>query len=66
MTNVVEEFGINKSIVSRAKPHKEFRTTETNVRKVGGGRPKKLTAVNDRYIVLQVKKAQNQSASKIA
>lgn len=64
VTNVDEEFGINKSIVSRAR--KEFQTTETAVRKVGGGRPRKLTAVDDRYIVLQVKKAQNQSASNIA
>ena len=64
VTSVAEEFGINKSVVSRA--WKAFQTTGTAVQKVGGGRPRKTTAVDDRYIVLQAKRARNQSASAIA
>ena len=64
VTSVAEEFGINKSDVSHA--WKAFQTTGTAVRKVGGGRPRKTTAVDDRYIVLQAKRARNQSASAIA
>ncbi|XP_071032982.1 uncharacterized protein [Parasteatoda tepidariorum] len=54
VTNVTEEFGINKSVVSRA--WNAFKTTGTAVRKVGGGRPKKTTPRDDRYIVLQAEK----------
>ncbi|GFU53485.1 uncharacterized protein TNCV_3169191 [Trichonephila clavipes] len=43
VNSVVAEFGINKSVVSRA--WKAFQITGTAVRKVGGGRPKTTTAV---------------------
>ncbi|GFS83303.1 uncharacterized protein TNCV_600431 [Trichonephila clavipes] len=49
VTSVAAEFGINKSVVSRA--WKAFQTTGTAVRKVGGGRPM-TTAGDDRYIIL--------------
>ena len=39
VTSVADEFGINKSVVSRA--WKAFQTTGTAVRKVGGGRSRK-------------------------
>ncbi|GFV50779.1 uncharacterized protein TNCV_2214401 [Trichonephila clavipes] len=55
VTSVAAEFGINKSVVSRA--WKAFQTTGTAVRKVGGGRPRTTTAGDDRYIILQAKKA---------
>jgi transposase len=61
--SVATEFGINKSVVSRA--WKAFQTTGTAVRKVGGGRPRTTTAGDDRYIVLQVKRGRQQSASTI-
>lgn len=64
LSSIAEEFGIAKSVVSRA--WKAFQTTGTAVRKVGGGRPRKTTAVDDRYIVLQAKRARSQSASAIA
>ncbi|GFS47142.1 transposable element Tcb2 transposase [Trichonephila clavipes] len=64
VTSVAAEFGINKSVVSRA--WKAFQTTGSAVRKVGGGRPRTTTAVDDRYIILQVKKGRRQSASVIA
>ncbi|GFY17935.1 transposable element Tcb2 transposase [Trichonephila clavipes] len=64
VTSVAAEFGINKSVVSCAK--KAFQTTDTAVRKVGGGRPRTTTARDDRYIFLQVKRGQRQSASVIA
>ncbi|GFW89082.1 uncharacterized protein TNCV_2685161 [Trichonephila clavipes] len=54
VTSVAAEFGINKSVVSRAS--KAFQTTGTAVRKVGGGRPRMTTAGNDRYIILQAKR----------
>ncbi|GFU95326.1 uncharacterized protein TNCV_4309251 [Trichonephila clavipes] len=50
VTSVAAEFGINKSVVSRA--WKAFQITVTAVRKAGGGRPKTTTAGNDRYIIL--------------
>ncbi|GFW53657.1 transposable element Tcb2 transposase [Trichonephila clavipes] len=53
-----------KVFVSRA--WKAFQTTGTAVRKVGGGRPRTTTAGNDRYIILQVKRGRQQSASVIA
>ena len=64
LSSIVEEFAIAKSVVSRA--WKALQTTGTAVRKVGGGRPKKTAAVDDRYIVLQAKRARSQSASAIA
>ncbi|GFW28156.1 transposable element Tcb2 transposase [Trichonephila clavipes] len=64
VTSVAAEFGINKSVVSRA--WKAFQTTGTAVRKVGGGRPRTTTAGDDRYIILQAKRGQQQSANAIA
>ncbi|GFX62393.1 transposable element Tcb2 transposase [Trichonephila clavipes] len=52
VTSVAAEFGINKSVVSRA--WKAFQTTGTAVRKVGSGRTGTTTAGDDRYIILQV------------
>ncbi|GFT30373.1 transposable element Tcb2 transposase [Trichonephila clavipes] len=63
-TSVPAEFGINKSVISRA--WKAFQTTGTAVRKVGGGRPRTTTAGDDRYIILQAKRSRRQSASVIA
>ncbi|GFV37075.1 transposable element Tcb2 transposase [Trichonephila clavipes] len=54
VTSVAVEFGINKRVISRA--WKAFQTTGTAVRKVGGGRPRKTTAGDDRYIILQAKR----------
>ncbi|GFW73157.1 transposable element Tcb2 transposase [Trichonephila clavipes] len=54
VTSVAAEFGINKSVVSRAL--KAFQTTGTAVRKVGGGRSRTTTAVDDRYIILQAER----------
>ncbi|GFW88534.1 transposable element Tcb2 transposase [Trichonephila clavipes] len=64
VTHVAAEFGINKSVVSRA--WKAFQTTGTAVRKVGGGRPRTTTAGDDRYIILQAKRGRRQSASIIS
>ncbi|GFS90463.1 transposable element Tcb2 transposase [Trichonephila clavipes] len=64
VTSVVAEFGINKSVVSRA--WKAFQTAGTAVRKIGGGRPRTTTAGDERYIFLQAKRGQRQSASVIA
>ncbi|GFU34360.1 transposable element Tcb2 transposase [Trichonephila clavipes] len=64
VTSVAAEFGINKSCVSRT--WKAFQTTGTAVRKVGGSRPRMTTAGDDRYIILQAKRDQRQSASVIA
>ncbi|GFX46767.1 transposable element Tcb2 transposase [Trichonephila clavipes] len=64
VTSVAAEFGINKSVVSRA--WKAFQTTGTAVRKVGGGRPRTTTAGDDRYIILQAKRGRRHSASVIA
>ncbi|GFX19589.1 transposable element Tcb2 transposase [Trichonephila clavipes] len=64
VTSVAAEFGITKSVVSRA--WKAFQTTDTAVRKVGGGRLRTKTAGDDRYIILQVKRGRRQSASVIA
>ncbi|GFW05855.1 uncharacterized protein TNCV_603271 [Trichonephila clavipes] len=62
VTSVAAEFGINKSVFSRA--WKAFQTTGTAVRKVGGGRPRMTTAGDDRYIILQVKRGRrSQQAS---
>ncbi|GFV51372.1 transposable element Tcb2 transposase [Trichonephila clavipes] len=63
ITSVAAEFGINKSVVSRA--WKAFQTKGTDLRKVGGGRPKTTTAGNDRYIILQAKRGRRQLASVI-
>ncbi|GFX52137.1 transposable element Tc1 transposase [Trichonephila clavipes] len=64
VTSVAAEFGINKSVLSRA--WKLFQTTGTAVRKVGGGRPRTTTAGDDRYIILQAKRGRRQSTSVIA
>ncbi|GFX63591.1 transposable element Tcb2 transposase [Trichonephila clavipes] len=58
------QFGINKSVVSRA--WKAFQTIGSAVRKVGGGRPRTTTAGDDQYIILQAKTGRRQSASDIA
>ncbi|GFS70843.1 uncharacterized protein TNCV_2897781 [Trichonephila clavipes] len=55
VTSVAAEFGINKSVVSRA--WKTFQTTGTAVIRVGGGRPRLTTAEDNRYIILQAKEA---------
>ncbi|GFX50623.1 transposable element Tcb2 transposase [Trichonephila clavipes] len=64
VTSVAAEFGINKSVVSRA--WKAFQTTGAAVRKVAGGHPRTTTAEDDRYIILQAKRGRQQSASVIA
>ncbi|GFW49079.1 transposable element Tcb2 transposase [Trichonephila clavipes] len=64
VTSVAAEFGINKSVISHA--WKAFQTTGTAVRKVGGGRPSKKTAGNDRYITLQAIRGRRQSANVIS
>ncbi|GFV81480.1 transposable element Tcb2 transposase [Trichonephila clavipes] len=64
VTSVTAEFGINKSVVSRA--WKAFQSTGTAVRMVGCGRPRMTTAGDDGYIILQVKSGRWQSASVIA
>ncbi|GFV99891.1 transposable element Tcb2 transposase [Trichonephila clavipes] len=64
VTSVAAEFGINKSVVSRA--WKAFQTTSTTVRKVGGCHPRTTTAGDGRYITLQAKRGPRQSASVIA
>ncbi|GFT79545.1 transposable element Tcb2 transposase [Trichonephila clavipes] len=64
VTSVAAEFGINKSVVSRA--WKAFQTTGTAVRKIGSGRPRTTTAGDNRYIILQAKRGRRQSASVIA
>ncbi|GFX24922.1 transposable element Tcb2 transposase [Trichonephila clavipes] len=64
VTSVPAEFGINKSVVSRA--WKAFQTTGTVVRKVGGGRPRTTTAGDDRNTILQAKRGRRQSVSVIA
>ncbi|GFV67313.1 transposable element Tcb2 transposase [Trichonephila clavipes] len=64
VTSVAAKFGIHKSVVSRA--YKAFQTTGTAVRKVGGGRPRKTTVGDDRYIILPAKGGRRQLASVIA
>ncbi|GFW81975.1 transposable element Tcb2 transposase [Trichonephila clavipes] len=64
VTSAAAEIGINKSVVSSA--WKAFQTTGTVVRKVGGGRPRTITAEDDLYILLQAKRGRRQSASVIA
>ncbi|GFY06473.1 transposable element Tcb2 transposase [Trichonephila clavipes] len=64
VTSVAEDFGIIKSVVSRA--WKAFQTTGTAVRKVGGGCPRTATAGDDQYIILQEKRGRRQSASAVA
>ncbi|GFT07655.1 transposable element Tcb2 transposase [Trichonephila clavipes] len=64
VTSVAAEFGINKSVVSRA--WKAFQTPGTAVIKVYGGHPRTTNAGDDRYIILQAKRGRRQSASVIA
>ncbi|GFU60767.1 hypothetical protein TNCV_627121 [Trichonephila clavipes] len=54
LTSLAEEFEISKSFVTRA--WKVFQAVGTALRKVDGGIPRKATAVDDRYIFLQVKR----------
>ncbi|GFX12640.1 transposable element Tcb2 transposase [Trichonephila clavipes] len=60
VTSVAAEFGMNKSVVSRA--WKASQTTGTAVRKVGGGRPRATTVGDDRYIILQAKRGRRQGS----
>ncbi|GFW91885.1 transposable element Tcb2 transposase [Trichonephila clavipes] len=64
VTNAAAEFGINKSVVSRA--WKAFQTLGAAIRKLSGGRPRTTTAGDDRSTILQVKTGRRQSASVIA
>ncbi|GFV05578.1 uncharacterized protein TNCV_227891 [Trichonephila clavipes] len=64
VTSVAAKFGINKRVVSRAL--KASRTTDTAVRKIGGGRPWTTTAGDNRCIILKAKRGRQQSASAIA
>ncbi|GFY16462.1 uncharacterized protein TNCV_2351051 [Trichonephila clavipes] len=59
VTSVAAEFGINKSVGSRA--WKAFQTKGTAVRKVGGGRPRTTTAGDGRYIILHVQRGSQQA-----
>ncbi|GFS61323.1 uncharacterized protein TNCV_3105341 [Trichonephila clavipes] len=45
VTSVAAEFEINNNVISRA--WKEFQTTGSAVRKIGGGHPRTTTAGND-------------------
>ncbi|GFU38278.1 hypothetical protein TNCV_2432771 [Trichonephila clavipes] len=56
-----EELGINKSVVSHA--WKVSQNIRTAVRKVGGGHPRKTTAVDNQYIVQVVCGAQKLDTS---
>ncbi|GFX95841.1 transposable element Tcb2 transposase [Trichonephila clavipes] len=64
ITSVAAEFGINKSVVSRA--WKAFQTSGTAVKMVGGGSPRTTTVGDNLYIILQAKSGRRQSASVIA
>ncbi|GFY13563.1 uncharacterized protein TNCV_4959331 [Trichonephila clavipes] len=59
ITSVAADFGINKSVASRA--WKAFQTTGTAVRKVGDGCPRTTTAGDERYIILQAKTGRDKS-----
>ncbi|GFU13490.1 transposable element Tcb2 transposase [Trichonephila clavipes] len=59
LTNEAKEFGINKSVISRAWT--SLLNHRYSVRKIGGGRPRKTTEADDRYIVLQAKRTRCQS-----
>ncbi|GFT56945.1 transposable element Tcb2 transposase [Trichonephila clavipes] len=63
VTSVAAEFGINKSVISRA--WKALQATGTAGRKFGGGRPRTTTAGDDRCIILQAKRGRRHSASVI-
>ncbi|GFV26989.1 hypothetical protein TNCV_1163871, partial [Trichonephila clavipes] len=52
-----------ESPASRFARLKAFQTTDTAVRKFGGGRPKTITAGDDRYIILKEKRDRQQSES---
>ncbi|GFX79485.1 hypothetical protein TNCV_824741 [Trichonephila clavipes] len=61
LSSVVEDYGINKSVVSSA--WKASYTIGTAVKNVDGGHPRKLTTMDDRYIVFQAKRTGYQSTS---
>ncbi|GFU64845.1 transposable element Tcb2 transposase [Trichonephila clavipes] len=63
LTSVAEEFGINKSIVSRSL--RAFQTIGTAARKVAVGQHRKTSAVDARYIILQAIRARYQSVRAI-
>ncbi|GFT05657.1 hypothetical protein TNCV_1045161 [Trichonephila clavipes] len=51
LTRIAEELEINKSVVSHA--WKTFGTIDISIRKTAGGHPRKIIAVEDRFIILQ-------------
>ncbi|GFU27028.1 uncharacterized protein TNCV_280171 [Trichonephila clavipes] len=57
LTDVADEFKINKSVVLHA--WKEFQPINTAVSKIGGDLPRKTT-VDEPYIILQAKNARYQ------
>ncbi|GFX97016.1 hypothetical protein TNCV_1997481 [Trichonephila clavipes] len=61
LTNIAEEYQINKNVISRARKASE--TIGTTVKKVGGDRSRKISTVDDKYIFLQEKRVQYQSVS---
>ncbi|GFX82378.1 transposable element Tcb2 transposase [Trichonephila clavipes] len=63
-TSVAADFGINKSVVSRA--WEAFQITGTAVRKVGGGHLNTTTAGDDQYTILQAIRDQHELASVIS
>ncbi|GFX47127.1 transposable element Tcb2 transposase [Trichonephila clavipes] len=60
VTSVAAEFGIAHSIVSRL--WRQFQTTGTAIRGFSSGRPRGITPVDDRYIVLQARRNKRQTA----
>ncbi|GFX13236.1 transposable element Tcb2 transposase [Trichonephila clavipes] len=64
LTNVPEEIRVNKNVISLS--WKAFPTIGTAVRKVSDAHHRKTTTVDDRYIILQVKRARYQSVSAIS
>ncbi|GFS72225.1 transposable element Tc1 transposase [Trichonephila clavipes] len=64
VTTVAAEFGIAHSIISRL--WRQFQTTGTAIRGFNSGRPRGTTPADDRYIVLQARRKQWQTAGEIA
>ncbi|GFX15218.1 transposable element Tcb1 transposase [Trichonephila clavipes] len=64
ITNVAREFDIAHSVVSRL--WKSFKTTGMCSRRHGGGRVRRTTPAEDRYIVLSAKKNRRTTAQQVA
>ncbi|GFY12330.1 transposable element Tcb2 transposase [Trichonephila clavipes] len=64
ITDVAREFDIAHSIVSRL--WKSFKTTGMSSRRHGGGRVRRTTPAEDRYIVLSAKKNRYTTAQQVA